>query len=201
MYAMKLIAITQRVSEISEYAEWRDQLDQRWTALLSQAGYHPLLVPNHAEVALELVQRLQPNGIIFTGGNDLVKYGGESLARDKTEQTLLKYAIEKTLPVLGVCRGMQLIQDYYQTSLIDLEGHVMPHQEVMVCGQKMIKNSYHTLGTRQNTAHFSTFATSKDQVVKGIKHQSLPILGIMWHPEREHPFAPEDVKLINRHFK
>ncbi|PKL76273.1 MAG: gamma-glutamyl-gamma-aminobutyrate hydrolase, partial [Candidatus Melainabacteria bacterium HGW-Melainabacteria-1] len=109
-----LIAITQRVAEVAAYSERRDALDQRWYSLLAQAGLLPMLLPNQPDMALELVSRLQPAGLLLSGGNTLSVYGGDAPERDATERALLSgWALPEQKPVLGVCRGMQLLQHYF----------------------------------------------------------------------------------------
>ena len=48
--------------------------------------------------------------MVLTGGNDLAALGGDAPERDATENALLDAAESRRLPVIGVCRGMQVIQ-------------------------------------------------------------------------------------------
>ncbi|MDC0307421.1 gamma-glutamyl-gamma-aminobutyrate hydrolase family protein [bacterium] len=60
----------------------------------------------------------------------------------------------------------------------------------------MIVNSFHKWATTLSVPELSEWAWSSDQVVKAVKHQVLPILGIMWHPERMSPFLFDDISLL-----
>lgn len=193
---MKLVAISQRVEEVVAYQERRDALDQRWTQLLWQCGALPLLLPNEPESAMKLVQHLQPVAVILTGGNSLQNYQGNAPERDQTELLMLQHCIATGLPLLGICRGMQLIQHYYGQPLEQITGHVASRCTFQFAGQQRDVNSYHHLGCRQNRTCLQVTAVASDGVIKAVRHPHQAIQGIMWHPERESPFSPADIQLI-----
>jgi N5-(cytidine 5'-diphosphoramidyl)-L-glutamine hydrolase len=197
---MKLIAVSQRVSVIESYAERRDSLDQRWNNFLQQSGFLPILIPNQVEMAMQIVRTVPLKGILLTGGEDLCIHGGDSPERDKTEDFLFAYAREKVLPVLGICRGMQLIQNYYGIKLIELNDHVKKKQVIEINGKLAAVNSYHCLGSMENSEPLETWAVAKDGVIKAIKHRELPIQGVMWHPERMDPFRSDDIYFFQSFF-
>src|SRR3989338_7293484 len=119
---MKTLAVTQRV-DISEENERRDSIDQRWYTFLHASGFLPLLIPNNPDIACNILKLYKPDGILLTGGNDLPHLGGNVFERDKTEIALLEYALNKKLPLLGVCRGMELIQNYFGVKLFKISCH------------------------------------------------------------------------------
>ena len=198
---MQLIAVSQRVSVIESYGERRDSLDQRWNDFLQQSGFLPILIPNQVEVAMQIVQAIPLKGVLLTGGDDLCSQGGNSPERDKTEDYLFAYAREKYLPVLGICRGMQIIQNYYGTKLIEVRDHVKKKQVIAIHGKSASVNSYHRLGTTENQEPLETWAVAKDGVIKAIRHRELPIQGFMWHPERMDPFRSDDIYFFQSFFK
>ncbi|MFC4656927.1 gamma-glutamyl-gamma-aminobutyrate hydrolase family protein [Rheinheimera marina] len=193
---MKLVAISQRVDEVAAYHERRDSLDQRWSQLLWQCEAIPLLLPNAPNSAIALVQQLKPAAVIFTGGNSLSIYQGDAPERDLTEKRLLAHCITEGIPLLGVCRGMQLIQDHFGQPLQQIEGHVATRCALRFDGQLRDVNSYHNLGCRQNNTPLQVTALAHDGVIKAIRHPTLAIQGIMWHPERESKYHPADIELI-----
>jgi N5-(cytidine 5'-diphosphoramidyl)-L-glutamine hydrolase len=102
--------------------------------------------------------------------------------------------------VIGVCRGMQLIQSVFGIPLQRTPGHVTPRQRIRLGGVRRAVNSYHNLGTFQTVADLPAWAWADDGVVKAVRHVSEPLLGIMWHPERLIPFRRGDLNLFRDHF-
>jgi N5-(cytidine 5'-diphosphoramidyl)-L-glutamine hydrolase len=195
---MKLIAVTQRVEVTA--GERRDALDQRWSTFLACAGLSPLPIPNQPEAARLLWRTLPFSGLLLTGGNNLIKYGGDAPERDETERALLGEARSKDVPIIGVCRGMQLLQDMMEVPLAPVAGHVATDQEIVIGGIALRINSYHALGTRQSAADLCILGRAADGVVKAVRHIREPIVGLMWHPERCAPFQQWDLRLFRHHF-
>ncbi len=197
---MKKIAITQRVSIIPANGERRDCLDQAWPRFLAACGLLPLALPNVISVAVELCAGADVSGLVLTGGNDLAELGGDAPERDAVENALLDLAERKGLPVVGVCRGMQVIQQRFAVPLRRVEGHVAPRQVIRIDGKPKEVNSYHNFGASDSRPPLDVWAVAEDGVVKAVRHSSQPITGIMWHPERFFPFSPADLTLFHRVF-
>ncbi len=197
---MKTVAITQRVAVIPEYGERRDCLDQAWPRFIAACGLLPLVLPNVTDVALALCDGSEVAGLLLTGGNDLVALGGDAPERDATENALLDAVESRRLPVLGVCRGMQLIQQRCAIPLRRVAGHVTKCQTIHIDGEPAEVNSYHRFAAFESRPPLEVWAVAADGVVKAIRHSALPITGIMWHPERNTPFATVDVALFRRVF-
>jgi putative glutamine amidotransferase len=197
---MKTVAITQRVSVVPDYGERRDCLDQAWTKFLAACGLLPVLLPNVTEAALALCNQVGIGGLVLTGGNDPAVLGGDAPERDAVENTLLDFAERRGLPVLGVCRGMQVIQLRFGIPLLRVEGHVAPRQIIRIDGERKEVNSYHHFGALDSRPPLEVWAVADDGVVKAIRHSARPITGIMWHPERCAPFSPADVALFRQVF-
>jgi len=198
---MKKVAITQRVVIVPEYGERRDCLDQAWPRFLATCGLMPLALPNVTEVALALCAGEDISGLVLTGGNDLVECGGDAPERDALEFALLDWAERRGLPVLGVCRGMQVIQQRFAIGLQRVEGHVARRQVIRIEGQPSEVNSYHRFAAFDSRPPLEVWAVAGDGVVKAVRHSAQPITGIMWHPERCSPFSPADVALFQRVFR
>jgi putative glutamine amidotransferase len=197
---MKKIALTQRVDRIESYGERRDALDQRWPELLLQAGLLPVIIPNNRIWLDTFLPQQSIDGVLLTGGNSLVRYGGNAPERDAVENLLLDHAIALGLPVLGICRGMQLILDRAGIPLQTVSGHVAAEQEIEIEGVRVKVNSYHDWGTRETNDQLEVWAKADDGVIKAVHHQRQRLWGIMWHPERFHPFRAEDIALLGRVF-
>jgi putative glutamine amidotransferase len=193
-----IIAVTQRVTIDSRHGERRDALDQRWVAFLAACGAAPLLLPNQPATALQLLAQVPVSGLLLTGGNTLTAYGGDSPERDRTESDALAHARAHALPVMGVCRGMQMILHEFGVPLCRLDGHAgTPHP---ITGGRIV-NSFHDFGTTADAGPLRVLARSDDAVVEAVAHPSEPIRGLMWHPERCQVFDAADVLLFRETFR
>jgi len=197
---MKPILITQRVDENVDYRERRDGLDQRWARLLFECGLIPIVAPNNLDVVRAQLDRIEIDGILLTGGNSLSGDDNRAPERDEVERTLLIHGLDRDLPIFGVCRGMQVIQDYFGSTFQRVKGHVAHRQEITVDGEPRVVNSFHDWGTFETVPELDVWALSGDGVVKAVRHVTKPMLGIMWHPERLEPFQEKDIILLKEHF-
>ena len=198
---MKTIALSKRVDIVTAYEERRDALDQRWIFLLKQAGLLAVPVPNCPEWLDSYLEKHSFDGVLLTGGNSLVRYGGNAPERDALEARLLDHALNHDLPVLGVCRGMQVLLDRFGTLLHPVKGHVAAEQEIEIEGKRSLVNSYHDWGTSSQVVKgFNVWARADDGIIKAVRHLQRPLWGIMWHPERCSPFRSEDLLLLRRVF-
>ncbi len=194
---MKVVLFTQRVEMVEAYNERRDNADQRIAEFIMACGFLPLAIPNIPSIANEIVDAAKPVGIILVGGNSLVKYGGSAPERDETDSELLRIAIDRHIPIYGFCRGMQSILDYFGNDLVEVKGHVAVRHNIY--GEEGVNqvNSYHNQACISlNNDELIAVMKSEDGVIEKIRHKSLPIVGTMWHPERENPFRESDIELF-----
>jgi gamma-glutamyl-gamma-aminobutyrate hydrolase PuuD len=147
-----------------------------------------------------LCERANVAGVLLTGGNDLAALGGDAPERDAVESALLEFAEQRGLPVLGVCRGMQVIQNRFGVALCPVEGHVAHKQVVCIDGVPREVNSFHHYAAFESHPSLEPWAVAEDGVVKAIRHTNQPITGIMWHPERIAPFSLADLQLVRSIF-
>jgi putative glutamine amidotransferase len=197
---MKAVGVTQRVCVVGTDSERRDCLDQAWIKFLAACGLLPVLLPNVTDTAVALCDEIRISGLVFTGGNDLAALGGDAPERDTTEAALLQFAERRSLPVLGVCRGMQVIQQRFGVSLCRVDGHVMERQVIQIDGERKEVNSYHRFAALESRPPLEIWAVADDGVVKAVRHSGARITGIMWHPERTVPFSPTDLLLFREVF-
>lgn len=198
----KLIAVTQREIKDKSSGETRDSLDRRWFGFFKKCGFIPLLLPNELALVKQIFAQIKIDGILLTGGGDIKSCGGKDVAREEVENFLIKFSTQKKIPLLGVCRGMQKIQDSLGIKLDKVLGHIAKKQKITINDKTYEVNSFHNFGTKKNNdKEFEVFATAKDGVIKAIKHKKHVITAIMWHPERFDKIRPEDVKLFRGVFK
>lgn len=196
---MRSILFTQRVEVIESYQERRDCADQRIAQLIGCCGYLPIPVPNHEKYAVDLVNKIRPSGIVLTGGNSLVKYGGNAPERDRTDGILIATALERRIPLYGFCRGMQSILDYFGNTLVEVKNHVAVRHKVRGIYGDWEVNSYHNQGCIElGSEELKVVCRSEDGVIEMVQHVSRPLMGTMWHPEREADFLETDIFRIQR---
>ena len=114
------IGITQRVVTIEDICERRDTLDQRWTSLMTGLGFTPILLPNMLSDINAYLRDIRLDGVVLTGGDDILDYATESSAapeRDRLEQALIEYCMSEDLPLIGICRGFQSIVNHFEGKL------------------------------------------------------------------------------------
>lgn len=197
---MKKIFYTQRVEVIAAYNERRDATDQNISKFLFHCGYLPVALPNDSKIALNIIKNFQPDGFFFTGGNSLVKYGGDAPERDETEKNILEYAIKNKISVFGICRGMQFLADYFGAELEPIKNHVRTRHKIEGIINRDEVNSYHTFGLFELPECLEILGKTFDGSTEIFRHRNLKIMAVGWHPEREEKFSAEDVEMIKNFF-
>lgn len=198
-----LILVSTRISENASYPERRDSLAHDWGQLFDRLGLLPLLVPNSlADVSSYF--DLGAKGLLLTGGDSLGSKENPT-QRDKTEMQLIAGAIQRNIPILGVCRGFQMLNRYFGGSSMSIADrrHVGHHAVSLRDGRSMEVNSFHNEAVTLNglAASLLPFAQTADGIVEGVRHVNLPITAIQWHPERTSPSAQYDEYLIKEWMK
>jgi len=191
-----VVGVTQRV-EVSEHGERRDALDQAWAPLLLDAGFAPVPLPSRGEGAAALIERFGLTALLLTGGNDL----GTAPERDALEGALLDQARERGLPVLGVCRGLQMMNAHLGGELARVAGHVAAPHAVLAGDEPYGEvNSFHGWGIEPTglAAELEPLLHAPDGSVEAARHRRLPWTGVMWHPERDSPDAALQREIVGR---
>ena len=150
------------------------------------------------------------DGIVLPGGPDVdpARYHEEALTdlyppeveRDEYEATLLDVALAGAMPVLGICRGLQLINVHLGGSLhqhvpvharYDVGPEATTHEVTFVpgsvlgslYGERRAVNSLHHQTIARLAGGITPTATADDGEVEGVEHATLPLVAVQWHPE------------------
>ena len=220
-----LIGITSYLDEAS-WGVWRQPaalLPRTYVDAVTGAGGTAVLLPPQGSGAPELVARL--DALVVAGGPDVdpARYGAEAdprtgppnTARDAWEAQLLDAALARDLPLLGVCRGMQLLNVALGGRLLqhlpdqvgdtghqpgravfgELTARVRPGSLLGgIVGRSVGVRCYHHQAVAELGAGLLPSAWSEDETVEAIE---LPghrfVLGVQWHPETD----PGDRRLFD----
>ncbi|MBD3648267.1 MAG: gamma-glutamyl-gamma-aminobutyrate hydrolase family protein [Pseudomonadales bacterium] len=154
------------------------------------------------------------DGVIISGGDDshpsLYSTEDHDLddevdpERDQLEIQCINTAFDRNIPILGICRGAQLINVVNGGSLhpdinhlraiTSTKPHLYPHKRVTIEPQSLLANIITRPVIRVNSLHhqavkdlgdsLKVVASDRDNIVQAIEHQSSDkILGVQWHPE------------------
>lgn len=195
---MEIVIYTQRVEVVESYQERRDCADQRIADFITACGFLPIPLPNRESLAESIIERVKPAGIILTGGNSLAIYGGNAPERDAMDHILIRLSMQYGIPLYGFCRGMQSILHYFGNQLEEVEGHVAVRHRLDIKRKSYEVNSYHTQACKKLECDCGLYceAQTSDGVIEAVRHKKFPIVGTMWHPEREKSFREEDIKMV-----
>ena len=210
---MERVALTTRMMQ-SEYGEWRDAVAQDWSTYLHAQDLSLVSVPNDPENCVQYLDDVR--ALIITGGDDIILLSPEDESddprarRDRTEYILLKEALEREIPVFGVCRGIQLINLAFGGPLCPVEesqtehstqNHVAVHHPVEIVDEEtkelfqrenLIVNSFHSTALKDIGEELIATVKSPDGLIEGIRHESKKLSAVIWHPERA--FEDDDTR-------
>lgn len=183
------IGLSMRVVQAPAYPETRDAVSHDWIRRLEGWSMTPVLIPNALDRPQDFLDAAKLDLLVLTGGDDF----GQTPDRDQTEQAILDRAIEVELPVLGICRGMQLINNRSGGRTAPMQGHAATSHVVRfegpwqaLYGRDATVNSYHDQGVEIDglASEFTAWAFDADGHVEGFSHTDRAVAGVMWHPER-----------------
>ena len=220
--ARPLIGITTYV-EPASWGHWH--LDAAlvpydYVRAVERAGGRAVLVPPDDEGIEEVLDAL--DGLVFSGGNDMApeSYGAEAdpatngtnPARDRGELALLTAALERDLPVLAICRGVEVLNVARGGDLVqhlpDAVGHEEHRAVVGEFSEHAVRvdpssrlgevrgpvKSHHHQGLGRIGEGLREVAWAEDGVVEAVEDPEKPFLvGVLWHPE-----AGDDKRLFEQ---
>lgn len=226
-----LIGIT-TFREINQRGTY-NSLNYDYVKSVLNAGGVPLLIPLVDEKsASEYIDKI--DGILFSGGEDVAPFyynenptrqlGGIDYNRDRLELKLFNLALEKKLPIFGICRGLQLINVACNGTLYqDIDSQVdkvLGHHPNNVARNEfyhnvkikentklkeifnkelIFTNSFHHQSIKKIGDNLIVNALSEDGIIEGVEAKNLEeqfILAVQWHPENLCENYPEFLNLF-----
>ncbi len=190
-----------------------------YVSAVTSAGGRPLLVPPSEDAIDETLDAL--DGLLFSGGSDLDPplYGAEPHPtvngtrpdRDRAELALMRAALARDMPVLAVCRGMEVMNVALGGDLVqhlpDVVGHenhkhtpgvfgdhdvdMEPESRLAaVLGKRAPVKSHHHQGVGRLGSGLVEVAWADDGTIEGVEDPGRRFaLGVLWHPEQGEDFA------------
>ncbi len=185
-------------------------LNKSYAQAVTAGGGVPFMPgdPHEAERYADLA-----DGMLLTGGSGVhpALYGdvffdddsikGSNAVRDEMEMKLLQCFVERKKPVMGICRGHQLMNVFFGGKLIQnfpkqlhLEhqngiAHLVKAEPDSIVGRlfgaEFMTNSHHRDGVTDTGSDILITAKSADGIPEAIEHRTLPCFGVQWHPERQ----------------
>lgn len=194
-------------------------LNHDYLQAIRHFGGMPLVIPAEAEEAEQRYLLSQCDGLLLTGGDDIdpALYGETILnetvvtapVRDAGEPRLLRMAEEMELPILGICRGIQILNVYFGGSLYqDIPAqfstpvkHSMEKPYHRTChdcrvepgtplaawtGKNVIQvNSFHHQSVKAVAPGLAVMGTCSDGVIEAFyKPDAKFLCAVQWHPEK-----------------
>jgi gamma-glutamyl-gamma-aminobutyrate hydrolase PuuD len=200
-----------------EQARWSDWdtpaalIPHTYVRAVEHAGGRPMIVPPSVEAVAETLDAL--HGIVFSGGADLdprlydaarhPETGVVREDRDRSETALMRGALERAMPMLAICRGMQLLNVVRGG---DLEQHLPdrtnePHSapgefirhdidiedgsrlRALLADRQMVP-SHHHQAPRQIGEGLRAVARAPDDTTEAVEDPAATFcVGVLWHPE------------------
>ena len=199
------------------------------------AGGIPMVLPPIVETAEGVAARI--DGLLLSGGSDLdpTYYGEEPVPelgvtipkRDAFEIALVRHALERGVPVFGICRGLQILNvalggTLYQDLPSQLHPDLIAHRqrapkwqwthEVEIDGNSKVAriietddirvNSYHHQAIKDLADGLTAVAHSCDGVIEAAESPDLSerwLVGVQWHAEAMRDAGPEHCNLFRAH--
>ena len=130
-----IVGITSNIKR--HYKGYIDFLDHYWIKAFEKKKINYLLIPNSLSISEKIIPRLDL--LILAGGNDIISKRKECLLRNKVEKNLVKKCLKKNIPILGICRGAQLLNLLFKGKISKINGHMRTRHNVFLRKNKIIK--------------------------------------------------------------
>lgn len=191
-----IVALSMR-TDLNNHGLRESRIEHSWFTFVSELfSQDPLvfLIPN-TNTEVTFFRYFKPDLILLSGGNDIAQSGNTESSyktRDFIESELILN--NPNVPVMGVCRGFQLINSLLGGIVNQASNHAGTSHEVEILDNfkianypsKFVTNSFHNWVIKESDLadNLEAIAKSHDGSIEAAKHKEKPWFMTMWHPER-----------------
>lgn len=211
---------------------YRNTVNQKEVAAVVKAGGVPVIIPTRKpDLAAEYSELI--DGLLLPGGPDVAPrfFGEEPIPQmdeaddllDATEITLTNLAVAARKPILGICRGAQVVNialggDIYQDIATQIDHQTYQHHQKAPSDQgshyvdiaegsmlqtifhgqsRVLVNSFHHQSVRKLAPQLKVTATAGDGVIEAVESKDNDlILAVQWHPELLYKVNADEFAII-----
>lgn len=210
----------------------RVNLTNAYVDAIEKAGGVPIVVPVNTNKENIKAQVSAMDGIIISGGDDVNPnlYKEEPVRElgyinpiiDEFDIEVIKVALEMNKPILGICRGLQVLNvalggSLYQDLKYIKGSHIKHNQETKtylgthyidikensilkeIIKEKVLVNSYHHQSVKTLGNNLKVIAYSNDGIIEAVQKENEKfVLGVQWHPELMVDYSEYMLNLFKR---
>ncbi|WNF36126.1 gamma-glutamyl-gamma-aminobutyrate hydrolase family protein [Bacillaceae bacterium IKA-2] len=225
-----IIGISLAYYGVESLFERKYHVNDAYIEAIKKSGGIPLLIPiMEKEDLLQVFNQI--SGLLLTGGGGLLPHikkrsrlpslYEQNPIRHQFDKLLANLALDKNLPVMGVCRGLQVIneclggtlhenlnevtnEDHRQETLGDVPSHTVTLEENSIMfscfnKSKIKVNSFHNQAVKEAGHRLKVTAKSKDGIIEAVEGiENSFILGLQFHPEEQMIDDPSFAKLYQK---
>lgn len=215
----KVIGVTPRTNILNDSDIFN--VYQNYFDAIIKAGGIPVMLPIAKKEDLKQIMN-NIDGLLITGGKDINPnlYNEEvksySILADEKEDNndlnLIEIALNKKIPILGICKGLQILNVYfggslyqdifeeYGTDINHSQSKLIPKPKndsmnyntkfnkntllYNIFGDEYTINSFHHQAIKDIANNFTISSISTDGIIEAIEDLDKKILAVQWHPER-----------------
>lgn len=218
--AKPIIGISASILEIDNgpfTGSRRSYVNEAYVKAVAKSNGVPVIIPMTSSKEIIDLQLDGIDALLLSGGHDVdpseygelpePKLNSTLPERDLFDKLLIEGAVKRGIPVLGICRGHQILNVTFGGSLYQdldyIENCTKDHDQFCssepehhkvflskksilhdVLGDEIEVNSFHHLAVKDLAPGFIPTAISEDGVIEGIEHVDYPfVVGVQWHPE------------------
>lgn len=153
-----------------------------------------------------VTEYINADALLLTGGGNVIPYlydepvasfKSVDAVTDLAETFLIKRFVNLKKPIVGICKGIQILNVYFGGTLTEIDYHyvkgkdvyhkihaVTTHPITEIIGREPLVNSCHKQAVKKLGENLLPVYTAKDNTIEILTHSSLPIIGVQFHPER-----------------